>query len=217
MKKNVRIIINILMFLCLITLMGYHITNNLIHEIIGTVAFVLFIVHNISNIKWYSSIFKGKHDAKRNFHIAINLLLLIAMICTIISGGLMSKSVFTFINIKGTAAMARSVHLIANSWTLVLASIHLGLHLTPITMKLKPKIKESSFEYGIYILLCVAVLIGIYTFINQGIFNDMFGITKFKYFDYEENPVIFYLKYLDMALTISFITNFIINIKKKGK
>ncbi|MBQ9267190.1 MAG: hypothetical protein IJ217_02770 [Clostridia bacterium] len=33
-KKRIKIIVDILMYVCLITLMGYHITNNLIHEIL---------------------------------------------------------------------------------------------------------------------------------------------------------------------------------------
>ena len=32
---------------------------------------VLFIIHNILNIKWYKSIFKGKHSFQRTFHIVI--------------------------------------------------------------------------------------------------------------------------------------------------
>lgn len=211
MRKS-KILIDILMFVCLITLMGYHITDNLIHEILGTAVFVLFIVHNILNFKWYSTLFKGKHDVRRNLHIVINLLLLIAFVLTIVSGVMMSKSLYTFINFN-MAALSRRVHLIANAWTLVLVSIHLGLHITPMTTKIADKVKNSDFEYGAYILLGVFLISGIYFFISQGIIKDMTGITMFKNFDYEENPIVFYLKYLDIALTISIITNICLNFK----
>ena len=208
--KKIKIIIDILMFVCLITLMGYHITDNLIHEILGTTIFGLFMIHNCLNFKWYMTLFKGKHDFKRNFHIVINLLLLVFMILTIVSGVMMSKSLYTFVNFH-KAALARKMHLVSNSWTLVLVSIHLGLHLTPITIKLNNKIKKSDFEYGFYILLGVFMIAGLYFFITQGMIKDMLGITMFKNFNYDENAVVFYLKYLCMALSIAFITNIVQN------
>ena len=211
MKK--KIIIDILMYICLIALTGYHITNNLIHEILGTVIFALFICHNILNFKWYMTIFKAKHDFKRNFHIVINLALLIAMILTIVSGILMSKNIYISLYIKGTAEIARKTHLIANAWVLVLSSIHLGLHLMPIT----EKIRKSDFKYGAYILLVVLLISGLYFFISEGIWKDMFGLTSFKSFNYEESAIIFYLKYLAISLAIFLITNILVRLRKNKK
>ena len=217
MKNNIKILIDILMYIGLIILTGYHITNNLVHEITGTTVFILFVAHNALNFKWYKTIFKGKHDLKRNIHICINLLLLISMILTIISGILMSKSIYTFINIKGTAEIARKTHLIANAWVIVLVSIHLGLHLTPIISKLGEKIKKSDFEYGAYVLISIFIIAGIYFFISEGIWKDMFGITSFKNFNYEESMVVFYLKYFILSITISIITNYIVRKNNKEK
>ena len=56
--KKFRIILDIIMTVLYIILMGYCITGNAVHEILGTITFVLFIIHNILNIKWYKSIFK---------------------------------------------------------------------------------------------------------------------------------------------------------------
>src|SRR5690625_2442564 len=100
--KNYNIILDIVMTCLFIVLMGYYITENSIHEILGTITFVLFIIHNILNIKWYKSIFKGKHNFQRIFHIVINLLLFIAMIGMMISGIMISSDVFDFLNIKTT-------------------------------------------------------------------------------------------------------------------
>lgn len=211
MKKNIRIIVDILMYLCLITLTGYHITNNLLHEILGIIVFVLFIIHNTLNIKWYSSIFKGKHSFRRNMHIIINFLLFVSMFLTIVSGIFMSKSVFKFLGFLKFTAISRKIHLISNAWVIVLVSIHIGMHINPIVLK----ILKSNFEYGAYILFVIMLIIGVYTVVSNGIMNDMFGITSFKYFNYDESPVIFYFKYIDMSFAIALITNIIINIKKK--
>ena len=178
----------------------------------GTTIFVLFIIHNAFNFKWYMTLFKGKHDLRRNFHILINALLLVAMILTIISGVMMSRSLYTFVNF-GKAALARRMHLIANSWTLVLVSIHLGMHLTPMTSKIRTKLQASRIKYAVYVILVLFVILGIYLFIKAGFFQDMFGITSFKFMDTEENPVVFYLKQLDISLTIALVTHWLWNVK----
>jgi len=206
MKNKIKIIIDILMFIIIILLMGYHITNNFMHEILGTTEFILFIVHNLFNIKWYGTIFKGKHDAKRNFHIIINLLLLVSFVLTILSGILMSKSLYTFLNFK-MAAISRRVHLIANAWTLVLISIHLGLHLEPVMIRIKNKLGSRIFNT----MRCIIIVSGLIFFISIGVWRDMFGITLFKMFNFSENPAMFYLKYFTMAFAIALVTNVLIN------
>ncbi len=62
--KKFRIFIDVLMYIVFIVLMGHHITDNLIHEILGTILFVLFIIHHILNYKYYKTIFKGKYTDK---------------------------------------------------------------------------------------------------------------------------------------------------------
>ena len=69
--RKFRIVLDIVMTLLFIILMGYYVTDNTVHEILGTITFILFILHNILNIKWYKSIFKGKHNFQRTFHIKI--------------------------------------------------------------------------------------------------------------------------------------------------
>ena len=100
--KKIRILIDVLMTIFFIILMGYFITGNKVHEILGTITFVLFIIHNILNIKWYKSILKGKHNFQRIFHIIINLLLLVAIIGMMVSGIMISSNVFSFLNIQTT-------------------------------------------------------------------------------------------------------------------
>ena len=49
MKNIVKMIIDIVMTILFIILMGYYITDNSVHEILGTITFVLFIAHHILN------------------------------------------------------------------------------------------------------------------------------------------------------------------------
>ena len=91
--KKLRIIIDIIMFILIIILMGYHITDNKIHEYIGITIFVLFIIHHIINYRYYKNLFKGKYNFGRVFSLVIDALLLIAMLGTMISSIMISSEV----------------------------------------------------------------------------------------------------------------------------
>ena len=99
MNKKFRIMLDIVMTILFTILMGYYATDNKVHEILGTITFILFIIHNILNIKWYKGIFKGKHTFQRTFHIILNLLLFIAILGMMVSGIMISSDVFAFFDI----------------------------------------------------------------------------------------------------------------------
>ena len=47
---------------------------------------VLFISHNILNVKWYRNLFKGKYSGFRILQTVVNLALLLCMLSLMISG-----------------------------------------------------------------------------------------------------------------------------------
>ena len=211
--KKFRIILDIIMTVLFIILMGYYITGNAVHEILGTITFVLFIIHNILNIKWYKSIFKGKHSFQRTFHIVINLLLFIAMIGMMISGIMISTDVFDFLNIK-TTMFGRKLHMISTSWGYVLMSIHIGLHITGVMNKLNTKMKNNTFQYVYYFVLLLLIGFGIYSFISFRLLEEMFLLVDFKFFDYEQSTILFYLKYIAILIAISLVIYIILKLIK---
>lgn len=214
--KNFRIILDIVMTCLFIVLMGYYATENSVHEILGVITFVLFIIHNILNIKWYKSIFKGKHNFQRTFHIIINLLLFLAMLGMMISGIMISTDVFDFLNIR-TTMFGRMLHMASTSWGFVLMAIHVGLHITGMMNKLNTKMKSSTFEYVYYFILVILVAWGIYSFINLNLCEDMFLVNHFKFFDYEQSPIIYYLKCLSVIIALALIIYCILNLIKQVK
>lgn len=60
-KKVIRNIINIAMPIIMITLMAYQLIGKAYHEYAGTALFIVFIIHNILNIKWYGKLFRGNY------------------------------------------------------------------------------------------------------------------------------------------------------------
>lgn len=214
MKKYIRIIIDIIMFILFIILMGYHITGNNIHEILGVITFLFFILHHIVNIKWYKTIFKGKYNAYRIFMLIINILLFIFMIGIIISSIMISSNVFSFLNIR-TTMFGRNLHMVSTSWAFVLMGIHLGLHLNIMLNRLTKRAKNSAFEYVYYLVIFLLIIFGVYAFIDNELWKDMFLVNEFKFFDYNENHLIFYIKTLAIALSISFITYVILKVVRR--
>lgn len=52
-KMKIKILIDFLMTISLLFLMAYQITGQNLHEWLGAGMLVLFIIHNILNLKWY--------------------------------------------------------------------------------------------------------------------------------------------------------------------
>lgn len=214
--KKFRIILDIIMTGLFITLMGYYVTDNMVHEILGVITFILFIIHNIINRKWYKGILKGKHNFQRTFHIIINLLLFIAMLGMMISGIIISSDVFSFLDIP-TTMFGRMLHMASTSWGFVLMSIHVGLHIMPMMNNLNSKMKNSTFEYVYYFILLILIGLGIYSFIDLKLWEDIFLVNHFKFFDYEQSPVIFYLKNISALIAIALVIYIIFSLVKKAK
>ena len=214
--KKLKMIIDIVMYLIFIVLMGHHITDNLIHEILGTILFVLFIIHHILNYRYYKTIFKGRYTFKRLTILITDFLLLICMLGMIISAVNISSDVFTFLNIK-TTMWGRKLHMISTSWGFVIMSIHLGLHLGIFINKLNKKMKDNIFEYVYYLILLLITIYGLYSFIKLKFISDMFLLNAFKFYNFKESQLIFYLHVISSSLFIGLITYFINNFKLKRK
>ena len=216
MKSKIKKIIDIVMTILFIILMGYYVTDNKVHEILGTITFILFIIHHILNIKWYKSTFKGKHNFQRTFHIILNSLLFIAMVGMMVSGIMISADVFAFLDIP-TTMFGRRLHMLSTSWGFVLMAIHVGLHISAIMNKLNTKMKNSTFEYVYYFVLVLLAGLGIYSFINLRVWEDMFLMNDFKFFNYEQSPILFYLKYLLVLIAIALVIYIIFSFIRKVK
>ena len=214
--KKIRIIIDVVMYLLFIILMGHHITGNHIHEILGTGTIVLFIIHNIINIKFYKIIFKGKYNLKRVFLTLIDILLLFCMIGIIVSSIIISNDVFAFLKIQ-TTILGLKLHMLSTSWGFVIMSIHLGLHLNVLISKINKKMKNSTFEYIYYLVFVLILVYGIYSFIKMNFVSDMFLLNPFKVYNFDESPFVFYLHALSSSLFIALTIYLINSLKNEGK
>lgn len=195
-----KALIDIGMTTLLLTLMAYHLTGNKLHEWLGVVLFILLIWHHICNWNWYRSIGKGHYPAVRRLHLAVNVLLIIAMLAILISGIMLSREVFGFLDISA-GRLGRKLHMAASMWGFLLIAVHLGLHADRLISAVKKRITASgrSQVYGAWAARVAAVMLsvyGLYAFISRGLWEDMFLIREYPFFDYEEPAMFFFTDYL---------------------
>ncbi|UUV26925.1 MULTISPECIES: DUF4405 domain-containing protein [Lysinibacillus] len=124
-KMLIRLVNDLVMTALILIGMGYYITGNMIHEVIGVVVFVLFIVHNLLNRRWYKTILKGKYNIRRVLQIGINLLFLVTMIMMIMSAVLISSELFPFIPINNDMVL-RQIHVQTAYWGFIIMAVHIG-------------------------------------------------------------------------------------------
>lgn len=196
--KKFRMIIDALMTLALLFLMAYNLIGNVTHEIIGTIIMILFIVHHLLNRKWIKSVFKGKYTPFRMVQTFLAIFVLIAMLMQMISGIILSKHIFSFVDLNGLTGIARTMHLLGAYWGLILMSLHLGLHwnmmISPVTGKLKKQSKAKKVLFALPSFLIAAY--GVYAFVTRNIAEYMFLKSQFVFFDFSEPLILFLIDYI---------------------
>ena len=174
----------------LMLLMSSQVTGQTAHEYTGIIMFVLFLIHQYLNRKWYGALLKGHYTMLRSFSTVINFALLVSFLLTAFSGIIMSES-FPSLNIEALTSFARLIHLSCSYLSFTLMGIHLGFHWGMIAVKIKAAWLEIlavlSAGYGLYAFVLV-----------NNIFSYIFLTNQFAFLDYEKNPVIVFLENISM-------------------
>ena len=202
MKPKIKMGIDFLMTLLVLSLMAYQVTGQELHEWFGSGMLVLFIVHNILNIRWYGSLFKGNYTPLRAAQTIINFGVLISMLCLGFSGIIMSRHVFAALPIKRPMATARTMHMAASYWGFVLMSIHAGFHWAVVTGMFRRLAKGKSMPELLIWLLRLAAFVfagyGAVCFVKADIVSYMFLESQFVFFDFEKSAVLVFFEYTAM-------------------
>ena len=202
MKQKIKMGIDLFMTVLLISLMAYQIIGQKFHEWLGSGMLVLFIVHNIINIRWYGSLFKGKYTLLRTVQTIINFGILISMICLGFSGITMSRHVFAALPIYRPMATARTMHMAASYWGFVLIGIHAGFHWAMVTGMFRRLAKGKRMPWLLIWLLRLAALFfagyGAVCFARADIVSYMFMKSQFVFLDFEKSAILVFFEYAAM-------------------
>lgn len=198
-KMNLKMGTDFLMTGLLLCLMAYQITGQMLHEWFGAGMLMLFIAHNLLNIRWYGNLFKGKYRGLRIIQTTVNFSVLISMVCLGYSGVVMSRHVFAALPVNGPMATARSMHMATSYWGFVLMSFHLGMHWGMVTGMFRRLLKGRKLPgISVWVLRLAAVLIagyGLLRFIQKDIVSYMFLKNEFVFFDFEQSTLSVFLEY----------------------
>ena len=197
-NKRIRLSLDIAMTIILPMLMAYSLIGEVFHEVIGTLMFVLFIIHHVLNRKWYPSLFKGKSTARRIFQTCIDTLLFVVMLMEPVSGILMSKHLYTFIQVPGIASKVREIHLVVAYWGFVLMCFHAGMHLIPFMNRITARNKSVSVIIHLVWLLMSGY--GVCAFIKRSMPEYMFHKQIFAFIDISESKIVFFLEHAAVML-----------------
>lgn len=218
----VRIAVDISMAAILLFLLGWHLFGNFPHEILGTGLFVLFSIHNILNFRWYRSLFRGRYTVFRAVQTAVILLLWLCIVLTAASSLMISRDVWAFLDVPG-AAVGRKIHLVATAWLFVLSGVHLGFHCGAVAAKLfRGFRRRTAAAFAVRILSTVvsaaAAVYGAAAFVRRKLYSDLFLLSEFKFFDFEESPAVFLAEAVCMTVLFAvagFCLRRLVTVKKR--
>ncbi len=220
MKTSIklRVIIDVLMPFILIFLMGFMITGDFLHEVIGTIMIMLWVVHNYLIRRWYMTLTKGHYTLLRTINTMMNFLLLICAFYLMYSGVIISSHVFSFMNIEMGMTTASKIHVVSAYWCFVLSSLHFGLHWSQMIhffpLK-KPYVLPKKYKMMVWLALGIVCVYGVYALIKQQIFSYMLMTHRFVLFDYEQTAFSFFGQYVSMLVLFTSLSYLVTECLKK--
>lgn len=193
--------VDVSMIICLLILMAFQYTGEEIHEWIGISMFVVVLIHQIINIKWYQGLAKGKYMPVRIAQTILNLLLVMDISLMMITGMIMSGYVFAWLPIHEGFSMARKLHLASAHWGYIFMSMHMGMHFgMMLSMRGKTLLSFRIFKI-------ITLLYGIYAFIHQGIYSYLLFQTEFYRWGTASNVWIFTAQNICMMVAFGIIAD----------
>lgn len=106
--------------------LSYWWLGNVTHEVAGTALFLLIIVHNVFNRRWYANAATKGRQRRGLFNLTATVVLLVSMLVLLVTSVLISNALSSIMSAYGGFTV-RQIHIAASYWAVVLVSIHLGL------------------------------------------------------------------------------------------
>ena len=178
--KKIKIVLDIIMFISMILLMKTNITGLQLHEILGICLFIIFIIHKIINFKWVKSVGKNilnkNMKSKSKIMFSLDLILFVFIILNVITGILVSKFILVSITANNIETVT-ILHKFFAWWSLILISIHIGLHWENFVNYFERKfksLKENKILHILFILLYITItIIGIWSISRASVYSKL--------------------------------------------
>lgn len=210
-----RIFIDLVMTILILFALAFRITGDVLHEWIGIVVYILFVIHNIMNHYWYKQLFikKKKRSFNRRFNAIINLFLIVIMSVALVTGLAQSKSVLGFLDLTGSMLL-RQIHSVSSYWGYILISVHLGIHWQMVSKyffgKLTNNINRGFYQFLFPTLGFGMAIGGVWAFIERDMYSKLLLGMSFDFWD--KSAVLFFVYHLFIMALFVWITFYILKV-----
>lgn len=126
LKKKIKMLVDLFILIALPMQIVCGRIGAALHEWLGIVIFLLFLLHHGLNWRWYKSLFQGRYSAVRLGSLFVNVLLFVLMFAVPVSG-LARAEHSSFLHMISVTD-AGAFHSVAAYLICVLIVIHVGMH-----------------------------------------------------------------------------------------
>lgn len=221
-KKLFKVILDMLMLVFIVIEMSIHTVGPKAHMLLGLILFILFIIHNIVEYKWYISIVKSHMTPIKFVTVLINIALLLNMIILMISAAFLPYYMNKIVPYS-IIYTAKGIHTMAGNWLFIIISIHLSIHPATAVSKVEktednhPKNSRQYIgDFIKYALLILLSIYGIKAFIDRDVALKMVGMYSMNQWKMERSIFKPILDYSCIMIMISYISYLILKLIKKG-
>lgn len=213
-KYLYQVVQDSVMTILLVSLMGFHLWGEVIHEWLGIAFLLLVLQHNLLNTYWFKAIFQGASDSFRMLKLTSNALLFGLLIAAIISGVMLSQYVMPDLIIHNASDLVRKTHMTSVHWLQIIIAVHLGIHwkmlanfLAQLCHIRSDSLLATQLLPGIYLALS---FYGLYVFIVREMLPYLLLQVDYAFFNFEEPKLLFYFDYLTVIILFAYATRFLL-------
>lgn len=218
-KYKFQVVQDAVMIIILLSLVGYHLWGDIVHEWLGIIFILTIFLHNGLNTHWFKKLLIAEYAVFRILQVVINLLLALLILSTIISGLMLSRHVLPDLPIHSSSDLVRKIHMTSVHWSLVIIAVHLGIHWKMLVNFFCQVGHISPHNIVVkYLMPSIFVAItayGLFAFSDRGILPYLLMKIDFAFFDFEESKPFFYLDFFAVIISFAYLTHLLLRILKK--
>lgn len=208
---RLRLVLDFVAVGLIVACLAYWWLDNLSHELLGTALFLLVIIHNVFNRRWYGAVAKRKFDAVRVVNVATIVALATTMLIMLVTSFLISRDLFPFTALDGAFAV-REIHMFAAYWVLLIIAIHLGTRWTVVMNIVRGMfgVTTSSLVRTIALRSAAAVIAiwGIRSFFEMAFGSKLMLTYTLDMWDFSTSTIGFFLNYGSIVGLVAAVTHY---------
>lgn len=170
--------------------------GNTAHELAGTAMFLLLIVHNVFNRRFYGTIARTRRDTRSLFNVAVTGALILSMVALLVTSVLIANTLSGFMSAFG-GFTARQIHTLAAYWALVIVAIHLGLRwpmIMGVARTLTGITRPSAIRTWLLRVVAAAIAIhGVWSSFELGLGTKLAMQVTLDWWNFEESVAGFFV------------------------